>query len=154
MKELYQRKFTALSDYEEGSTNSDAVDPSLDLMGAMISSSGLLSSNGKSGAAATGLSESEIIGNSFIFMLAGHETAANTITHALYFLAMNPPSQRRLQRELDDTFRGRDDAAAWDYDRDLTPLFGGLAGAVMNETLRLIPPVVIIPKSTYGVGDQ
>jgi cytochrome P450 len=147
MKEIYQRKFDALSDATPGQG-----EEKLDLMGAMISSSGLLNSNTKAGST-PGLTESEVIGNAFVFMLAGHETAANTITHALYFLAMYPETQRRLQKEVKDHFGGRP-ISEWDYDRDLNPLFGGITGAVMNETLRVIPPVVIIPKSNFDAGDQ
>ena len=33
-------------------------------------------------------------------------------------------------------------------------LFGGMPGAVLAEELRLLPPVLNIPKSTYGVPDQ
>lgn len=149
MQEIYLRKFQELSHY---SAANSAVDPSMDLMGAMIKSSGLLPNDANKNPA-NGLNESEIIGNSFVFMLAGHETAANTITHSLYYLAMHPSAQRKVQKELDDIFGGRD-VSEWDYDRDLTPLFGGMIGAVMNETLRLIPPVVIIPKSTFDAGDQ
>lgn len=151
MRELYHRKISELSRYKQGSATSD-VDPSLDLMGAMISSSGILSADAEKNPHA-GLNESEIIGNSFVFMLAGHETAANTITHSIYFLAMNPKIQRQLQKELDEIFGGRP-VNQWDYDRDLQPLFSGLPGAIMNETLRLIPPVVVIPKSTFRVPDQ
>ncbi|KAF2095454.1 putative P450 monooxygenase [Rhizodiscina lignyota] len=148
MKEIYQSKFDALK--KSAGTNADEK---LDLMGAMISSSGLLDDDATKAPTGSGLSESEILGNSFVFMLAGHETAANTITHALYFLAMNPGTQQRLQKEIDDIFGGRP-ISEWNYDRDLNPLFGGLAGAIMNETLRVIPPVVIIPKSNFKSGDQ
>lgn len=151
MRELYQRKLTALAKYDK-TDSSSKDDPSMDLMGAMITHSGLLDGSAKANPHA-GLNEEEILGNSFVFMLAGHETAANTITHSLYFLAMHPSKQRQLQREVDELFQGRP-IDRWDYDRDLQPLFGGMTGAVMNETLRLIPPVVVIPKSTFGVADQ
>ncbi|KAI9808765.1 MAG: hypothetical protein M1825_003917 [Sarcosagium campestre] len=96
------------------------------------------------------LSHEEILGNMFIFILAGHETTANTVHFALLFLACNPSSQRRLQTELDSIFGDRP-PTQWSYDEYMPRLSGGMAGAVMNETLRLIPPVINIPKYT---GDR
>jgi cytochrome P450 len=51
--------------------------------------------------------------------------------------------------ELDEIFGDRT-PSQWDYDIDLPKLFGGLTGAIMNEELRLVPPVVMIPKSTQN----
>lgn len=62
----------------------------LDLMAALVKNS-----SGK----ADGLSESEIMGNSFVMFLAGHETAANTIHFCILFLAIRPDLQKRLQCE-------------------------------------------------------
>ena len=99
------------------------------------------------------LSDSEIMGNMFVLILAGHETAANSIHFALLYLALHIPTQRRLQKDLDTIFQGRP-PSEWDYDRDLPALFGGMAGAILAEELRLIPPVIGIPKSTTGVPEQ
>ena len=99
------------------------------------------------------LTDSEILGNAFVLILAGHETAANSIHFALLYLALHMRSQRRLQEDLDHVFGGRP-PSQWDYERDLPGLFGGMTGAVLNEELRLVPPVVNIPKSTYGVPEQ
>lgn len=99
------------------------------------------------------LTDSEILGNAFVLILAGHETAANSIHFALLYLALHTGSQRRLQADLDHNFNGRP-PSQWDYERDLPGLFGGMTGAVLNEELRLVPPVVNIPKSTHGVPDQ
>jgi cytochrome P450 len=55
--------------------------------------------------------------------------------------------------ELDEIFGDRE-PAAWSYDDDLPKLFGGLVGAVLNEELRLIPPVVSIPKCTLPNSPQ
>ena len=99
------------------------------------------------------LTDSEILGNAFVLILAGHETAANSIHFAILYLALHTRSQRHLQADLDHIFGGRL-PSQWDYERDLPGLFGGMTGAVLNEELRLVPPVVNIPKSTYGVADQ
>ncbi|RMD39740.1 hypothetical protein DV735_g5389, partial [Chaetothyriales sp. CBS 134920] len=99
------------------------------------------------------LTDGEILGNMFVLILAGHETAANSIHFIMLYLALYPKSQRLLQKDLDRIFQGRP-TSEWNYHRDLPALFGGMAGAVLNEELRLIPPVIGIPKSTWGVGDQ
>ncbi|KAL8805084.1 MAG: hypothetical protein Q9182_002174 [Xanthomendoza sp. 2 TL-2023] len=91
------------------------------------------------------LSDTEIMGNAFVFLLAGHETAANSIHFSLLYLALHPSSQRRLQRSLDRIFGSRP-ISEWDYEKDFTALFSTMAGAVLAEQLRLIPPVPAIPK--------
>ncbi|KAI4166713.1 MAG: hypothetical protein LQ343_007819 [Gyalolechia ehrenbergii] len=91
------------------------------------------------------LSDAEIKGNAFIFILAGHETVANSIHFSCVYLALHPASQRRLQASLDHIFGSRP-ISEWDYDRDFNALFGSMTGAVLAEELRLIPPVYAIPK--------
>ena len=93
------------------------------------------------------LSEEEVLGNSFIFVLAGHETTAATLHMALVFLACDPSSQIGLQEQLDGLFADRP-RAVWDYEKDCPKLLEGMAGAILHETLRMVPPVVIIPKTT------
>ncbi|KAL9618179.1 MAG: hypothetical protein Q9160_007075 [Pyrenula sp. 1 TL-2023] len=95
------------------------------------------------------LTDSEVLGNAFVFMLAGHETAANSIHFSILYLALDIAAQRRLQKDLDGIFKGKP-TSEWDYDRDLPHLFGGVAGAVLNEQLRLLPPVTGIPKTTLS----
>lgn len=92
-------------------------------------------------------SESEVLGNAFVFLLAGHETVANTLQNSLILLAMHPSTQRELQQSLDEMFGNRP-VSEWDYDKDLPRLSNSMTGAVVNEELRLIPPVVKIPKCT------
>ena len=123
-----------------------------DILGQLVKEQ-VLARDEKSSSRDTFLSDSEILGNAFIFIVAGHETTANSIHFAILLLALNISSQRRLQKDLEDHFQGRP-TSEWDYDRDLPALFGGMTGAVMNEQLRLIPPVILIPKSTHGVGPQ
>jgi cytochrome P450 len=55
--------------------------------------------------AATGthasITDAAILGNLFIFTLAGHETSANTLTFAFSLLATHPTFRSQLQQELD-----------------------------------------------------
>jgi len=117
----------------------------LDLMGALVKGAGITASSEKQTKQI--LTDAEIMGNAFVFILAGHETAANSIHFAILYLALKTSSQRRLQADLDTIFEGKP-TSEWDYERDLPKLFGGMAGAILAEELRLIPPVTNIPKCT------
>lgn len=129
-------------------SKADTTNESMDILGQLVKGQ-LQSETSKD----VQLTDSEILGNMFVLILAGHETAANSIHFSLLYLALNPRSQRAVQQDLDRIFQGRP-PSEWDYDRDLPALFGGMVGAVLNEELRLVPPVIGIPKSTFGVGDQ
>ena len=47
------------------------------------------------------LSDKQILIQSITFLLAGYETAANTLTYTAYLLALHPEVQEKLQREID-----------------------------------------------------
>ncbi|WVF68252.1 hypothetical protein IAT40_003017 [Kwoniella sp. CBS 6097] len=47
-----------------------------------------------------GLTESEIIGNMWLMIFAGHETASNTLAFALGYLALYPEWQEEVHREI------------------------------------------------------
>ncbi|EON67928.1 hypothetical protein W97_07425 [Coniosporium apollinis CBS 100218] len=149
MAELYEAKKSEIS---AGKTESDG----LDLLGALVKGAGISQQPASTNNAdpeknnpSKGqlLSNSEIIGNAFVFLIAGHETTANALHFSLLHLALNPSFQAPLQKELDDIFGDRP-ISAWNYEQDFPKLFGGMAGAVINETLRMLPAVISIPKST------
>jgi cytochrome P450 len=94
MNELYEKKKL------EVMNAGDHDDAGMDLMAAMIRTSGQIPETANHGKADTGLTKAEILGNSFVLFLAGHETAANTIHFSMLFLAMNPEFQRKLQGKL------------------------------------------------------
>jgi cytochrome P450 len=91
------------------------------------------------------LSDSEVMGNLFAFIVAGHETSANSIHFSLIHLAMQPYVQRKVQMDLEKVFRGRS-MSEWEYESDFPKLLNGCLGTVMSETLRLQSPVLTIPK--------
>lgn len=143
MADMYDRKRA-----KTASSKLSSDDAGLDLMGAMIRGSANDSSGG-------GLTKQEVMGDSFLLFIAGHETTANSIHFTILYLAIHPEIQRKLQTELDSIFGERiRDPSSWDYDEDLPRLFAGIAGAIMNEELRLIPPVIVIPKSTLPNSPQ
>ncbi|KAH0536022.1 hypothetical protein FGG08_007089 [Glutinoglossum americanum] len=108
--------------------------------------------NGKS-QSPTGFADSEVMGNLFVFVIAGHETSANSIHFSLLLLALHPEIQQEVQKELTEVFQGRP-ISEWDYDRDLPRLLTGMLCAVLNEQLRLIAPVIAVPKAVHSVPQQ
>lgn len=50
------------------------------------------------------MTEDEIVGQAFVFLLAGYETSSNTLAFTCYLLALNPECQRKVQEEVDDFF--------------------------------------------------
>ncbi|KAL5634078.1 hypothetical protein ACGC1H_006046 [Rhizoctonia solani] len=86
------------------------------------------------------LTEDELIGNVFIFLLAGHETTAHTLAIILGLLALYPDVQDKLSRQLRELQNEH---------RELTYThFHQLryAMAVVYETLRLFPMATVMPK--------
>ena len=81
------------------------------------------------------LTDEEILGNAFVFIMAGHETAANSVHLCLGLLAMNIVAQRRLHADLDEIFQGRPVNES-EYEGVIPKLFRGMAGAVLNEELQ------------------
>ncbi|KAF1942437.1 cytochrome P450 monooxygenase-like protein [Clathrospora elynae] len=113
----------------------------MDLFDALIRASGIIDEKN------TNIQKSDLLGNAFVLMLAGHETTANTLHFSLIYLAMNWGSQKRLQEDVDRIVEGKP-TSEWKYEEHFQKLFGGMPAAVMNETLRLLQPVINIPKST------
>ena len=104
------------------------------------------------------LTKQEILGNTFITILAGHESTANTIHFMLVHLALSPSAQRHLQADIDLTFNSTPQnptpTSQWDYDTCITTLLGNMAGATFNEMLRLMPAAIQIPKVVTEERDQ
>jgi cytochrome P450 len=79
-----------------------------------------------------GLTDSEICDELIVFLLAGHDTTATTLTYALWALGCHPEIQQRVADEV---------AALGD--RELTPDDMprlGYTVQVLHEALRLCPP--------------
>ncbi|KAM8932765.1 thromboxane-A synthase isoform 2-T2 [Lycaon pictus] len=77
----------------------------------------------------------EIVGQAFIFLIAGYEIITNTLSFATYLLATNPDCQEKLLAEV-DSFKEK--YTALDY----CSLQEGLPylDMVIAETLRIYPP--------------
>ncbi|GJE29741.1 cytochrome P450 [Methylobacterium organophilum] len=79
-----------------------------------------------------GLSDLEVKANIVTFIAAGHETTANALTWALYCVSQDTGVRDRLEAEAD---------AAADAEGRLALERLPYARAVMEETMRLFPPV-------------
>jgi cytochrome P450 len=91
-----------------------------------------------------GITEAEVRSNILTFIAAGHETTANTLTWAMFLLSQSPLWHGRVQAEVD---------------RELTGPMPGIADrlvetrAVIEETIRLYPPISAISRVALGNDD-
>ena len=91
------------------------------------------------------LSEEEIVGNLFLFIAAGFDTTANTLSYAMVLLSRYPNWQEWLFKEIDSIM-----PAESCIDLDYSTIFPKAMRiqAYMLEVLRLFPPVNHIAKMT------
>ncbi|KAL0968495.1 hypothetical protein UPYG_G00267600 [Umbra pygmaea] len=80
------------------------------------------------------MTDDEIVGQAFVFFLAGYETSSNTLAFTCYLLAEHPECQRCLQDEVDQMFT-RYDSPDYSNVQELKYL-----DMVISEALRLYPP--------------
>ncbi|KAL4006046.1 hypothetical protein ACER0C_005759 [Sarotherodon galilaeus] len=80
------------------------------------------------------MTEDEIVGQAFVFLLAGYETSSNTLAFTCYLLALHPERQLKVQKEVDD-FYTRHDSPDYTNVQELKYL-----DMVICEALRLYPP--------------
>ncbi|MGH7785493.1 MAG: cytochrome P450 [Candidatus Binatia bacterium] len=92
-----------------------------------------------------GMSDRQLRDETMTFVLAGHETTAVTIAWACLLLAQHPEVGERVRREV-AFLAGRPPALA-----DLPRL--ALTRRVVDETLRLYPPVAVIARETFGADE-
>ena len=86
--------------------------------------------------------DSEIRDEAYTLMFGAVDAPTGTLTHGIHFLARNPATRQRLEREVDEALGGQPITAA---DLDRLPY----TRAVFRETLRLEPPAyVFIPRET------
>jgi cytochrome P450 len=87
----------------------------------------------------TTLAENELVDETVLFMTAGQETTALTLTYAFYWLSQNPDAARRLRDEATAVLGG--DRPGWE---DLPNL--NYTEKVVRETLRLTPAAWNVPR--------
>ena len=80
------------------------------------------------------LSDSEIYGNVFTFLLAGEDTTANSMAWMMYFMAKYPEVQRQMQAEADSVLMDAATVTEYEQIRELRYI-----EAVAHETMRFKP---------------
>lgn len=92
----------------------------------------------------TGLSDEEVRANIVTFIGAGHETTANALTWSLFLLSLSPEWRQRLGAEADSALDGPIETAA---ERLVE------TRAVIEEAMRLYPPVASLSREAIGPDD-
>jgi cytochrome P450 len=90
--------------------------------------------------------DTEIADEISTFMLAGHETTANTLSWSLALLAAYPAARSTLEHEVDSVLSGREPTAADAARLEWTT-------AVVAEALRLYPPAWTIERDAISDDD-
>ncbi|GAB6022645.1 hypothetical protein CHUAL_006738 [Chamberlinius hualienensis] len=96
------------------------------------------------------LDENGLVANSILFLLAGYETTATTISYVIYLLALNQDCQQKLKDEIDEALNKHGKLSP-EVILSLTYL-----EMVISETLRIYPPTVRLERqctNDYKLGD-
>ncbi|KAI0739084.1 cytochrome P450 [Daedaleopsis nitida] len=88
------------------------------------------------------LTDSALLGNIFLFFVAGYETTAHTLAYAFILLALYQDEQEAFYENLKSVMPPGRPPTYQESDKLCYAL------AVFNETLRLFPPVVDLPKKS------
>lgn len=95
------------------------------------------------------LSENSILGDIFVTLLAGHETAGNTLAFIMLLLAIYPEYQEEIQIDLDRVLESRPQEE-WSSENDFPTLYKGILGAVIKEVLRQYCVIQFGIRTTIG----
>eukprot|EP00479_Gromia_sphaerica_P015459 TRINITY_DN9823_c0_g1_i1.p1 TRINITY_DN9823_c0_g1~~TRINITY_DN9823_c0_g1_i1.p1 ORF type:complete len:173 (+),score=33.73 TRINITY_DN9823_c0_g1_i1:25-543(+) len=90
------------------------------------------------------LDDKEITDQSFLFILAGYETTANTLAFTSYCLATNPRVQQKVLEEVDSVWKGIEGDIQYSDLKKFVYL-----DWVIQETLRLYPPLATIEREAF-----
>ncbi|EON62458.1 hypothetical protein W97_01680 [Coniosporium apollinis CBS 100218] len=144
--QAYTEFFTYISTITRSKTVAVAAErgpQEMDLLEALTSSNRNLTDDASSGPSRSILSDTEITGNTFLLIVAGHETTAQAMYQLLSLLAIHPSIQREIQKSLDKHRRSELASPSGDPSR-----ISNSASAALLESLRLFPPVANLPRRT------
>ncbi|GAB6025726.1 hypothetical protein CHUAL_011710 [Chamberlinius hualienensis] len=82
------------------------------------------------------LNEDVLIANTILFIMAGYDNIANTLSFVTYLLALNQKCQEKLLEEIDNALQ-QHEKLHYDFVSSLPYL-----DAVVLETLRMYPPIL------------
>ena len=80
------------------------------------------------------LSDNEILAQCFVFLTAGYDTTANSLTYTAYLLALNPDIQEKLIDEIRDYTSEHPNESPYDASKNMVYL-----DMVIQESLRMYP---------------
>ncbi|MCG2841499.1 cytochrome P450 [Sandaracinobacter sp. RS1-74] len=87
------------------------------------------------------LTDQEIIDHMNFLMMAAHDTLTSSITSMVYHLGRNPEWQEKLREEVDGVRARHGDSLSYEALSELE-----LVEMAFKESLRLVPPVPMIPR--------
>lgn len=95
-----------------------------------------------------GMSEDELVSNSYVLIIAGSETTATLLSGVTYYILTVPGVLEKLKAEIRGAFTS-EDQITWSAVNQLKYTL-----AVLNEGLRMYPPVPYgFPRMVEGEGD-
>ncbi|KAN0103584.1 cytochrome P450 monooxygenase [Russula decolorans] len=131
----------------EARRNGDKVEERYDLFSGLLDAARDKPDNG------AGLNDEELIGNMFIFLIAGHETTAHTLCFTFALLALYPDEQERLYQHIKGVMSNLNGTPASFRDLNSYSRFTQSL-AVFYETLRmLLTARPQPPDTTFTVGN-
>lgn len=68
------------------------------------------------------LSDDEILGNLFVYNVAGHDTTANTLAYCIYLLSVEPNIQAWIREEIQSVFGIKEAVKDWQYEESFPRL--------------------------------
>ncbi|KAI0415915.1 cytochrome P450 [Xylaria grammica] len=99
------------------------------------------------------LTNEEIKGNLFIFLLAGYDTTANTIIYACVILALYPDIQSKVLDEVEEFQKGKEAGDSSNKSSsEYLAMFPYLL-AFMHEILRVFPVIIPIARQTISAQE-
>lgn len=90
--------------------------------------------------------DDDLVNQLMTFLAAGHETTASAMAWATYLLVTHPDVQTKLREEIRANLPSIDDESAQITSQDIDKL--PYLNAVLNETLRIFPPVPLTLRET------
>lgn len=83
----------------------------------------------------------DLIAEAALFLIAGHETTASSLSWVMYNLSKNPEVEKKMVQEIFSVFGDRENITHEDLDKLQ------YIDCVINETLRIDPPVLQISRT-------
>ncbi|XP_014286441.1 probable cytochrome P450 6a14 [Halyomorpha halys] len=89
------------------------------------------------------MDDNTIISNAFVFLLAGYETTANTLSYALYEIAKNLEIQEKVHKEVEDALMKHNGEITWEGLAEMK-----YVDCVITEALRKYPPFIAVVRQS------